>query len=164
METLFLDRVGEIKKELNFLEKTLKVKLKINGKKIEIEGSPLEEYEAIIILKAISFGFSAKKSILLKDEQFSFQIIGIKDFTKRKNLAEVRARLIGKKGQTKKTIEEISGCHIVIRDNEVGIIGYAEDMQYATTAMQNLIKGAKQANVYKYLERINASNKQRPKA
>jgi len=41
------------------------------------------------------------------------------------------------------------------------VIGHAEDIGYATTAIANLIKGSKQSNVYNYLERINKEKKKK---
>lgn len=160
METVFFERTGNIRREKKFLEGKLNVKLNIIGKKITLEGNALEEYEARIVLEAISFGFSAKVSIILKDPEVSFREIPIRDFTRKKNLESVRARLIGKHGRTKSTIEGISDCKIIIRDNAVGIIGSANEIEHTITAITNLIKGSKQSNVYNYLEKINR-NKQK---
>lgn len=155
METLFLKRTKEIGIERANLEKKLQVKLTLEGRKLTIEGDPYKEYEAKIILEAINFGFSVSKALLLLEEEILFRRLHIKSFTRRKNLHEVRARLIGTYGKTKNTIEEISGCEVVIQDNEVGIIGSAESIEHATTAIKNIIRGTKQANAYRYLERMN---------
>jgi rRNA processing protein Krr1/Pno1 len=47
----------------------------------------------------------------------------------------------------------------VLHDNTVGIIGPAETIEEATTAIGNLIRGSKQANIYRFLERMNAAKK-----
>lgn len=161
METLFIDNINKVRREKNSLEKDLNVKLEITGKKIVITGKSLEEYEATLVLEAIDFGYSPKDAILLKNEEYVFRKINIKDITRRKNLKEVIARLIGRHGQTRKTIEEITGCFIIIKDKEVGILGSAEEIEYAITGISNLIKGSKQSNVYSFLERIN-KNKTQP--
>ena len=158
METRFLERTKELKKELKFLESKLNVKIKIDGKKVVVEGDSLNEYETCLVLEALNFGFSAQDSILLKDEDILFRILNIKDFTRRKNLHEVRARIIGTHGQTKKTLEEISKSKIIIKENKVGILGNAEEIEYAITAISNIIKGSKQSNVYKYLEKTKPIN------
>ncbi len=159
METLIFERTGEVRKNLPALEEKLNVKIKISGKKVNIEGNSLDEYEASLVLEAINLGFSAEKAMLLKNEDTIFRKINIRKFTRRKNLEDVRARLIGKYGTTKKTIEEVSDCYIVIKDNNIGIIGSAEDIDNILTAITNLIRGSKQANVYNYLERMNAAKK-----
>ena len=159
METIHFKRIKELQKEKERLEQRLKVKINIQGKKVTLEGDSFNEYEALMILEAMQFGFSAKKALTLMDEQIIFRKIPIKNFTRRKNLTEVRGRIIGKEGKTKKTIENISGCDIAINENEIGIIGPAEEIEEATTAITNLIRGTKQANVYRFLERINTGKK-----
>jgi len=159
MEPLFFENTKELKKEKERLEKKLNVKIEITGKKVIIEGEPLDEYEAITILDAMRFGFSAGIALTLKDTDFVFKKISIRDYTRRKNLEDVRARIIGTKGTTKRTIEEISGCKINLHKNEVGVIGPVEAVEEATTALTNLIRGSKQANIYRFLEGINAGKR-----
>ena len=105
--------------------------------------------------------FQKKKALQLLDPEATFRKIHIKNFTRRKNIGEVRARLIGTEGKTKRTLEEIGSCDIIIGDTEVGIIGSAENIEKTTTAITNLIKGSKQANVYRFLERMNTIEKKR---
>jgi len=109
----------------------------------------------------MNFSFPLKEALLLTNEGYIFRKINIKDFTRRKNLDEVRARLIGTEGKTKRAMEEISGCVLVIKDKIVGIIGSTESIKDATTAITRLIKGSKQANVYSYLERMNREKKEK---
>jgi len=159
MEEIYCENLAELKREKKFLERDLNVKITIKGKRVTIEGEAMNEYEMSIILDAINLGFAAQTACLLKDEDFAFEKINIKDHTRRKNLTVVRSRLIGTHGKTKNTIEQISGCKIKIKDNVVAIIGPADYMEYALTALINIIKGTKQTNVYKYLERINKTKK-----
>ena len=121
----------------------------------------MDEYEASLVLDAINLGFPSKTAVLLKEEDIIFEKINIKDFTRRKNLSVIRSRLIGTHGKTKKTLEGISGCKIIIKDNAVGIIGPAESIEYVITGVTNLIRGTKQTNIYKYLERVNTKRKNR---
>lgn len=160
MEEIYFEKTSELKRNLTELQKKLKVEIKLQGKKAVAVGDSIDEYEASLVLEAISFGFSAKKSLLLKDPEMIFRKLQIKNFTKRKNLKEVRARIIGTKGKTKKTIEEISGCYLILKDNELGIIASVETIEEATLAITNLIKGTKQSNVYRYLERTNKIKKE----
>lgn len=160
MIQLFLEKTKNIIREKKILEEKLSVKINIKGNNVSIEGDALEEYEASIVLEAMGFGFSAKNAIMLKDPNYSFTELNIKDI-KNKNLEVIRSRLIGRQGKTKKTIESISGCKIIIKeDNRVGIIGYAEELSSAITAITNLIRGSKQSNVYSYLEKRNTEKKQ----
>ena len=155
MENIFFESTKEIKKSKQELEKKLNVKIEIVGKKVSFEGDSVDEYEALTVLDAIKFGFPQGTALLLKNGEIIFKKISIRDYTRRKNLKDVKARVIGTMGTTKRTIEAISGCVLIIHNNEVGIIGHADDVEEATTALTNLIRGAKQANVYKFLEHLN---------
>lgn len=157
METLFFDKTGELRKNQAQLEEKLGVTIKIQGKKVIFEGSPVNEYTASAVLDAVSFGFSVKEALTLCTDTISFRRIPIREFTRRKNLKDVRSRLIGREGKTRRTIEEISGCSVIISESAVGIIGNASAIDDATQAIIRIIKGAKQANAYRLLERMNAS-------
>lgn len=159
METIIFEKTGEVRRNLKELEEKLKVSIKIVGKKVIITGEAMDEYEAMIILDAINFGFSEKKALQLKDPDFQFRKISIKDFTRRKNLEDVRGRLIGSEGKTKRTIENITDSELEIRNNSVGIICLADSMDDTVTAIKNLVRGSKQSNVYAYLEKMNANRK-----
>ena len=153
MQTLYFPKTSELRRTETELEKKLNVKITIKGKKVTISSSnELDEYEASIILEAINFGFSIQKALLIKEQEMLFRIINIKDFTRKKNLREVRARIIGRQGKTRKTIERILNCHIVIKNNEIGIICETESIEELITAITNLIRGTKQSNTYRYLE------------
>lgn len=160
MERILVNNTLELRKHQTELEQKLKVKIAIKGKQVTFSGESLDEYEASIIFDAISFGFSPKVALMLKDEDTVFRKINIKSVTNRKNIALVRARLIGTDGRTRRTLEQLGDCRIMIKDNEVGIIGPAEDIEEATTGVESLIRGSKQSNVYGYLERRNRERKE----
>lgn len=159
MEIIQIENLKEIKKAKEELEKKLNIKITISKKTVTIEGNPLEEYEVANVLNAVSFGFSAKKSIHLLGEEISFKKLNIKDFTKRKDMYEVRARIIGKEGKIKRTIEDLSDCEIILRGNTLGILGSAEEMEKVITGITNLIRGSKVSNVYSYIEKLNREKK-----
>ena len=163
METIFFDRLGELRRTKNELEKRLKVSISIEGKKVTIRGNTFEEFEALNVLEAMNFGFSAQTALMLKDDDIIFQKLPIKNFTRRKDLETVKARIIGTQGRTKRTIENLAECEVVVKGNEVGIICPAEEIDYVVTGMANLIRGSKQSNVYKFLERINTARKNKNK-
>lgn len=159
METVHVESPGKIKQNIEEIEKKIEVKITQKGKQISIEGEAFEEYQARIVIEALDFGFPLKDALRLTDESVNFRKLPIKNFTKRKDLEEVRGRIIGTEGKTKRTVEEVSGCAVVLHNNMVGIIGPAESIEEATTAVMNLIKGSKQANVYRFLEKMNTSKR-----
>lgn len=163
MESYHIQQTQEIKKNLSLLQQKLGVGINLSKKNIIIEGDSLHEYEASIVFEAVQAGFSVKEALILLNEDMFFRKIPIKSFTRRKKLSEVRGRIIGSEGKTKRTLENIANCKISIKNNYVAIIGSAEQIETTTTALISLIKGSKQSNVYHYLESANTNKKRMSK-
>ena len=153
MKTIYSEKLPRIIKNKKKLEEKLNVKITNRGKEVSIKGKPEKEYIAEKIIDALNFGFSFSTSMLIKEEDFVFEIINIKDYTKRKDLKRIRARIIGTKGKTLQTLYKLTKCHFEIKDNYIGIIGAPEYIENAQNAIISIIKGAKQANVYSFLEK-----------
>lgn len=150
---LICEKISRIIKNKKRLEEELNVKIKNRGKEITIEGKPEDEYIAEMIIEALEFGFPFSVAMMIKEHEYIFEIINIKDYTKRKDLKKIRARIIGKQGKTFKTIQSLTKCHFELKDNSVGIIGDPEYIKNAQEALIYLIRGAKHSNVYSYLEK-----------
>lgn len=153
-KTIF--RILKHKKEI---EEKLLVKIKIKDEKIEINGEADKEFIAEKAITALDFGFPIDVALLLTDENYVLEILNIKNITRRKKLEEVRGRVIGKQGKTLQLICTLSNCFIELKENEVAIIGDAEDIKDVVNAMTSLIRGSKQGNVYSYLEKARARKK-----
>lgn len=153
MEKLICEKPQRIIKNKKKLEEKLGIKIAGKGKEIIIHGSPENEYIAEKVIEALEFGFPFSVALLIKEEDFMFEALNIKDYTRRKDLATVRARIIGREGGALRTLLELTKCHFEIKDNQVGIIGEPEYMRNAQEAMISIIRGAKHANVYSFLEK-----------
>jgi len=92
-------------------------------------------------------------ALLIKKEEYLFEILNIKDYTSKKDLKTVRARIIGRGGKTLKTLATLSECFFELKDNNVGIVGSPENIEKAQNAIISIIQGSRQANVYSYLEK-----------
>jgi len=147
------DDILKIVKNKKRLENLLEVKIIIRGKEISVEGSPENGYIAEKVIDAINFGFPISIALLIKEEDFLFEILDIKKYTHRKDLERIRARIIGKNGKTLKTLSHLTECFFEIKDNNIGIIGSPERIKNAQNAIIFLIQGSKQANVYSFLEK-----------
>jgi len=157
MRTLNVENLKKIKKAVPIIEKKTKIKisfLKPQGK-IGIKGNELNEFLVTKILEAIDFGFDLDDAFLLLKEDFVLEFIDIKEHTRRKNLKDVRARVIGSNGKAKKTIQELTGCVITINNNSVGVITDTEHLEAVVQAIILLIQGTKHGNVFAYLEKQN---------
>lgn len=153
MEQMYTNDLAKVLKNKSKLERELKIKITNKGKDIFVNGKPENEYLAIQVLEAINLGFSTNRALLLKDEENLLQIINIKDITKRKDIKNIKARIIGTYGGTLTNLSNLSDCAISLNDNQVGIIGHVECLGEAVIAIESLIRGSRQANVYARLEK-----------
>jgi ribosomal RNA assembly protein len=152
MRKLVLDKPIRVIKAKGLLEKKLNIKLSFSGREVSFEGNPETEYISEKVLEAIDFGFPIGAALMIEEEDFVLEIFSIKDYTKKKSYERIRGRIIGKNGRTKKTIMALTDCFIELKDNRVGILGYSENVSNARQAIISIIQGAKQSNVYAYLE------------
>ena len=153
MKKIFSEKLPRIIKNKKKLEKELGIKITNRGKEIFIEGEAENEYSAEKVIDALNFGFPFEIALLIKKENFIFEILNIKDYTKRKDLERIRARIIGKGGGTLKTLQNLTKCYFELKDNYVGIVGNPEYIENAQEAIISVIRGAKQSNVYNSLEK-----------
>ncbi len=153
MRKIYSEKLPRILKNKKKIEAELNVKITNRGKEITIQGKPEDEYIAEKVIDALNFGFPFSDALMIKKEDFLFEIINIKEHTKRKDLERIRARIIGTKGKTLKTLCQLTKCFFELKDNEVGIIGPPEYIQNAQNSIISIIKGTKQANVYSFLEK-----------
>lgn len=153
MIRITLDKIKEIRKYQKKLEKELKVTIGFHGEEIVIEGEGEDEYIAQKVIEAIDFGFSINKALKIKKEDFIFEILDIKSYTRQKNFKRVKGRVIGTGGKTIQTLSNLTNCNFEVNNNRLGIVGSPELIKNAQDAATLLIQGSKQANVYSYLER-----------
>jgi len=159
LEQLYCKSINKVIKNKRAIENSIGVKLEIKGNIVVIEGAAEQTFIAIQIIEAIDIGFSANQALDLKNEDFILRKLQIKEIAKRNDLSQVRARVIGTKRRALNTIEDLTGCNIVLHDNIIGIIGQTEDVKHAEYALTNLIRGSKHANVYRYLEEQHVQKK-----
>ncbi|MSS74908.1 hypothetical protein EXS73_01705 [Candidatus Pacearchaeota archaeon] len=161
MNTVYFPKVRELRTHKEDIEQKLHISIMIQGKKVTYHGEAVYEYTAELVLQAMAFGFSAKQALQLLEPDTTFKVIAMKHFTRRKDMEEVRGRVIGKEGKTKRTIENISDTELIISNNDIGILGRSIQVEAAIVALGNLIRGTKEANTYAFLERHNKDTKRK---
>jgi ribosomal RNA assembly protein len=115
---------------------------------------PVLALKARDIVHAVARGFSEERAFRLLDEDSYIEILDIKDFARSKNrVAQVRARLIGTRGKTRRIIEELTGVDVSVSGHTVSMIGGAFEMGIAREAMIMLLRGSEHKTVYRFLER-----------
>lgn len=157
MKRIYVESPNKLKKAIPKIEKKIKINLSLKGNNLSITGNEFNEYQVEDIVKAIDFGFEIEDALMLANDNFNLEFINIKEHTRRKNLSEVRARVIGTDGKAKKTIETLTGARVVIHDNQVGFISDVEHLEALKQGLILLIQGAKHGNAFAYIEKQNAN-------
>lgn len=153
MEKRIVEKLPRITRNKKRLEKKLNVEIENRGKEVSLTGKPEDEYIAGKVIEALDFGFPFSDALAIKEKNYVFEVLNIKDYTKKKDLERIRGRIIGKGGKTLGTLSNLTNCSLEIKDNKIGIIGDTENIKNALDALASLIRGTKQSNVYSYLER-----------
>lgn len=157
---IIIGKKGATKK---LLEQELDIKLTISKHgEITIGGDAMKTFLSIIVLQAMCLGFSVDKALQLKNPDYVFEIIDVKNFAKTKvRVKEVKGRLIGRQGRVKKTIENLGNVLLCISETKIGIIGKTEDVLMTKDAIQSLLRGAQQARIFKWLENKGRYNRKK---
>ena len=151
MIKIISEQIARIVKSRRKLEKALNLKITNRGKEVTIVGKPEDEYIGQKVIDAINFGFLTSTALLIKKEENVFEILDIKDYTKRKDIKTIRGRLIGTKGKTLKTLTDLTNSHIEINANQIAIIAPPETIETVQNAITSIIHGAKQTHIYSML-------------
>ena len=121
---------------------------------------PVLALKARDVVQAVARGFSEDRAFRLLNEDAYLEVLDIKDFAHSKNrIAQVRARLIGTRGKTRRIIEELTGVEMSVWGHTVAIIGGAFEMAIAREALVMLLRGSEHKTVYRFLERKRADLK-----
>ena len=153
MRNIEVVSMRKVKKAVPLIENKIKIKISFSKGRVIISGNELNEYLVTQIVRAVDFGFEDEDALLLANENFVLEFVDIKEHTRRKNLKDVRARVIGTDGKAKRTIEKLTGAVLHINGNTVGVIVDNEHLDATIQALELLIQGSKHANVFSYLER-----------
>ncbi len=121
---------------------------------------PVLALKARDIVHAMARGFSEERAFHLLDEDTYLEVLDVKDFAHTKaRIAQVRARLIGTRGKTRRIIEELTGVDVSVWGHTVALIGGSFEMAIAREAVLMLLRGSEHKTVYRFLERKRADLK-----
>lgn len=142
---------GETKEEF---EKLTDCDLTVNGNVAKIEGEAFDELMGQKAVKAIGRGFNPDKALKLVEKDVTLHVIDIKDYTDNSSRQEeLKGRVIGRDGETRRHIEKEANIDISVYGTTVSLIGKAKNIQVAVEALQMLLNGSSHATAYDYLER-----------
>jgi len=153
---------GETKKKL---EDATGVKIVIDSEKGEVTideeqaEDPSNALTVQDIVKAIGRGFSEERAFRLLEDDIFLRMFDVRDFAGKnpKRVRQVRGRLIGTGGKTRRLVEELTGVDVSIYGNTVGLIGDIVQLGVAEKAVEMLLEGSKHAAVYRFMEGSRAS-------
>jgi ribosomal RNA assembly protein len=121
---------------------------------------PVLALKARDIVQAMARGFSEERAFRLLDDDVYLEVLDIKDFARSKNrVAQVRARIIGTRGKTRRIIEELTAVDVSVWGHTVAMIGGSFEMAIARDAVIMLLRGSEHKTVYRFLERKRADLK-----
>lgn len=158
MKKLYIKSIRKIVQNKNELEKKLKIKISISGTDLTLFGNESDEFFAERVLLALDFPFLLEEAFLLLDEDYVFEILNIKKYTKRHDLNVIKGRIIGTDGKAMKVLSDLSASLIAVKDNNVAIIAKSENIKNAVQGVISIIRGSKHGNVYSYLEKSHKRN------
>lgn len=149
--------IGSDGKTKNLIEKETNSTIKIDSDAgdVFISGQDaLGLFDARHIIKAIARGFNPEFALLLLKQDYSFELINIQDFVgkMKSQMDRIKGRVIGSKGKSRRTIEQLTDCHLSVYGKTIGIIGRSEDILNAKKAVESLLSGSTHASVFKFLE------------
>ena len=116
-----------------------------------LEGNP---FKALEIISAIARGFSPERAFKLLREDVVFQLIDMRDYvgTSQSSMNRLKGRIIGERGKSRRTIEELSGSYVSVYGHTVGFIGIFEAIKVAVEAIIMLSRGSSHKSVYAMLQ------------
>ena len=149
-----------------FLEEEMGVKLGVDSKEglVTVKSDSAlktDPFSAIRVIEAIGRGFSPQRARRLLDEGTALEVIDLRDYAGRStnSLERIRGRVIGLKGKSRKVIEELTACHLSVYGRTVAIIGEADEVQLASSAVRSLATGSQHKTVYNSLQRARTKRK-----
>ena len=112
--------------------------------------------KALEIVTAIAKGFSPERAFNLFKQDNSLEIIDLRDYVGKSpnSLSRVKSRLIGEKGKSRRTIEELTGSDISIYGHHIGIIGSSDQINLTLEAVTRICSGRSHKNVYNFLQEV----------
>jgi ribosomal RNA assembly protein len=135
-----------------------------DGEAVRIEGDAFDEFTARNVVHAFGRGFDVDTACRLSNSDYYFTAIDLEQvFGNEKRIKQVKARIIGEDGRTKRYIERVSATRISVYGNTVGLIGRVEDIREAEVAINTLIEGGTHRLAYEKMESEHRKNTQNAK-
>ena len=138
-----------------------KCTLSIEDDIVIVKGDAFDEFIAKNIIYAYGRGFDIIDAEALIEEGKYFASIDLRQaFGSDKRIKQVKARIIGEHGRTKKYMEQVSEAKISVYGDTVSFIGTNEGIAEAQAAVNALIEGRTHKTAYDKMEAMHRRNKE----
>ena len=129
---------------------------------VRLDGSAYGEFVARSIVQAFGRGFEMNIARLLANDNYYFASIDLKQVLGgEKRIKQIKARIIGVDGRTKRYIESVSSVKMSVYGDTVSFIGSTEEINEAETAVNTLIDGGTHKLAYLRMEAAHRKNRDR---
>jgi len=155
---ILLGTEGSVKKKVE-TETGVFINIDSREGNVEVDGSrspdPVMELKVASFVSAVGRGFSPERAQRLLGENAFLETLHISDYTgNRKNrIQRMRARLIGREGKSRKTLELLTNTLISIQGDTVSFIGDPVELSLAKEGIDMLLRGSEHSAVFHFLER-----------
>ena len=116
------------------------------------------------IVNAIGRGFSPENAFrLLEEEETTLIVLDLREILGRNpsDIKRLKGRIIGRKGKTRRLIEELTEANISVYGHTISIIGTPNQAEVARGAIQMLIQGRQHRSVNRFLHQKRRELKKR---
>lgn len=152
--------IGKSGKVKSRIEKECFVTLEIDSESGEVEiasngeADQIRPFKAMEIVTAIGRGFSPENAMKLNRDDYSLQVIDLREFAGKspQQIERIKGRIIGEGGRARSNMEHLTGTNICVYGKTVSIIGEAQNVKVAMFAISSLSSGSKHGSVYGKLE------------
>lgn len=144
-EEILLNRERAEKFEKSALMNTIKnrgVSIKMEGRKVIIEGDPIEIMLTKEVIIAFNRGFEEGYAELLFDPEYSLHVIDVSSYSSNKErIKKLEGRVIGKGGSIKSKIEKMTNTKISVFGKTISIIGSYDEVDKARRIIDSILRG-----------------------
>ena len=152
---VLIGRDGETRKKI---EEMGEIFLAIDSNEGDVHiiqrGDPLKATISGEVVRAIGRGFNPERAMALFDENYQLIVMTLRDYARKgsRRIGEIKGRIIGREGKTRKVMEDLTGTSISVYGDTVSVIGDYISIKYSIEAIRMIIEGRKQRTVYNFLE------------